>query len=64
MAGKEQEEFMLCPCCQEEAFVSVRPGFNLINCPFCEYFFVVYVDEQGRRWTREVGVLAPGQEGG
>lgn len=64
MAGQEKEAFMVCPHCQEEGFVPVRPGFNLIPCPFCEYFFVVYVDEHGRSWTREVGVLEPGQESG
>ena len=60
MAGNTHEEFMICPCCQEEAFVPVRRGFNIVCCPFCEYFFIVFLDEQGQSWTREVGVLHSG----
>ncbi len=54
-----QEEYIICPNCQEEAFVQVRPGFNIVQCPCCPYFFIVYVDQEGLCWTREVGVLQP-----
>lgn len=54
---------MICPCCQEESFVQMHRGFNIVTCPLCGYFFVVYQDDQGRSWTREVGVLNPDGEG-
>jgi hypothetical protein len=63
MAETCQEEFMICPCCQEEAFVPLGRGFNLVCCPFCEYCFVVFLDAEGRSWTREVGVLHSGGDG-
>jgi hypothetical protein len=53
-----KEEFIICPCCGEEAFVTVNPGFNKIDCPACEYYLIVYLDETGKSWTREHGVLA------
>ncbi len=56
-AHRQVEEFMLCPVCEEEACIRLRPGFNLVNCPCCDYCFVVYVDAEGRSWTREAGVL-------
>jgi Zn-finger nucleic acid-binding protein len=58
MDGETKEEFMVCPCCGEEAFVTVTKGFNIVDCPTCEYFFIVYLDETGKAWTRESGVLA------
>lgn len=58
MAVPPQEEFMVCPCCGEEAFVTLNRGFNIVNCPYCEYFFIVYLDDAAQAWTREPGVLA------
>lgn len=59
-----KEEFLVCPACGEEAFVAVTRGFNIVNCPHCEYFLIVFLDDEGRAWTREQGVLAapPGKE--
>ena len=53
-----KEEFMVCPCCGEEDFVTVTGGFNIVNCPNCEYFLIVYLDATGKVWTREHWVLA------
>jgi len=53
-----KEEFMVCPCCGEEDFVTVTRGFNIVNCPNCEYFLIVYLDDVGKAWTREHWVLA------
>jgi hypothetical protein len=58
MEAKTKEEFMVCPCCGEEAFVTVTSGFNIVNCPTCEYYLIVYLDDTGQAWTREHGVLA------
>ena len=55
-----KEEFMVCPCCGEEDCVTVTRGFNIVNCPSCEYFLIVYLDETGKAWTREHGVLVTG----
>jgi len=63
MVRKTEEVFMLCPSCQEEAFVPVACGFNLVCCPYCDYCCVVFLDEQGQSWTREVGVLVPCGDG-
>lgn len=64
MGVQQKEEFMVCPCCQEEGFVAVRRGFNLVNCPYCEYFLIIYLDESGKSWTREHGVLEKVEDGG
>jgi hypothetical protein len=52
-----KEEFIICPCCSEEALVTLTRGFNIVNCPSCEYFVIVFLDETGKAWTREPGVL-------
>lgn len=54
---EKQEVFIICPSCGEEAFVAVRRGFNIVNCPQCDYFLIAYLDEAGQSWTREPGVL-------
>lgn len=59
MEVQQKEEFIVCPACHEEDFVTVKKGFNIVNCPYCEYYFIVYLDETGQAWTREHGVLAP-----
>ncbi|MBM4288980.1 MAG: hypothetical protein FJ135_12720 [Deltaproteobacteria bacterium] len=53
-----KEEFIVCPCCGEEAFVRLIRGFNKVDCPFCDYYLIVYLDETGTAWTRETGVMA------
>ncbi len=58
MEVKNKEEFIVCPSCGEEDFVKVISGFNIVNCPYCEYFLIVYLDDTGKAWTREPGVLA------
>jgi hypothetical protein len=58
MEMQPKEEFMVCPSCGEEGFVAVQRGFNIMNCPHCDYFLIVYLDETGKAWTREPGVLA------
>ncbi|HAY22910.1 hypothetical protein [Desulfobacca acetoxidans] len=57
MNFKDKEEFIICPQCGEEAFVTLRYGFNKVDCPVCEYFLIVYLDTDGKAWTRELGVL-------
>ncbi len=63
MKIQQKEEFILCPCCNEEDFVTVTRGFNIVNCPHCEYYLIVYLDETGKAWTREPGVLTTGSDG-
>jgi hypothetical protein len=63
MEVNKKEEFIICPCCQEEDFVTVHRGFNIVNCPHCEYYLIVYLDETGKSWTRETGVLAADDQG-
>ena len=58
MDNLTKEEFIVCPCCGEEAFVTVHRGFNIVDCAICEYYLIVYLDETGKAWTREPGVLA------
>lgn len=57
-APPSQEIFFLCPHCGEEAVVTLRPGFNKAACPYCPYYLIVYLDDDGRPWTRVPGVLA------
>lgn len=52
-----KEEFFVCPSCSEESCVTLTRGFNIVNCPICEYFLIVFLDETGKAWTREPGVL-------
>lgn len=63
MDNLTKEEFIVCPCCGEEDFVIVIRGFNIVNCQHCEYYLIVYLDETGKSWTREHGVLAPDANG-
>jgi hypothetical protein len=64
MEIQQKEEFIICPCCQEEDFVTVHRGFNIVNCPHCEYYCIVYLDDSGKAWTREHGILQTDAEAG
>ena len=64
MDYQQKEEFIICPCCSEEGFVTVKRGFNIVNCSYCEYYLIVYLDETGKAWTREQGVLETGSNDG
>ncbi len=57
-APSGQEIFFFCPHCGEEAVAALQPGFNKVACPYCPYYFIVYLDGDGRPWTRVPGVLA------
>lgn len=54
--------FILCPNCGEEAVVSLQPGFNKADCPCCDFYLIIYLDADGRPYTRTPGVLASSLE--
>ncbi len=53
-----KECFILCPNCGEEAVITLQPGFNRAACPCCDFYFIVFLDQDGQLWTRVPGVLA------
>lgn len=51
------EEFFICPECGEESVAVLHPGFNKVDCPYCNFYLIAFQDEEGRCWTRVPGVL-------
>ncbi|MFP3867304.1 MAG: hypothetical protein ACLFUU_03965 [Desulfobacteraceae bacterium] len=51
------EVFFQCPHCGEESVLQVAPGWNKLDCPYCDYYLIVYQDEAAHLWTRTPGVL-------
>lgn len=57
-----REFFIICPNCGEEAIITLQPGFNKADCPYCDFYFIVFLDAEGQPWTRVPGVLATAEK--
>ncbi|MDD3580561.1 MAG: hypothetical protein PHW74_06035 [Desulfobacca sp.] len=57
MPASRTEVFFCCPNCGEESMLTVTPGWNKLDCPYCAYYLIVYQDADTKLWTRTPGVL-------